>query len=149
MTTFVLKKYDQTNNDTNKDPSDLEEIDSDENKETNNEITFKVEGTISKIVASALYSVFSNKVKIEEIEETVPENNEIIKAISTEDINKDPISTFNSINKEDVVFIKNKGFTTSKEEWFLTNIPNKTNKVFYTIESLIKYIANKLDFSYV
>ncbi len=141
MTTFVLKKYDNSvqspNSETNTEIKPTEEV------------TIKVEGSVAEIVAAALQRVLVNKVNIEEVEDTQDiENVEQVKAISTEEINKDPLKAFNSINKKDLVFIQNKGFKTSTEEWFLLNIPNKTNTVFYTVESLIKHVCTKLDIAY-
>lgn len=142
MTTFVLKKYDNSvqspNSETNTEIKPTEEV------------TIKVEGSVAEIVASALQRVLANKVNIQEVEDNQDtENTEQVKAISTEEINKDPIKAFNAINKQDIVFIQNKGFKTSTEEWFLLNIPNKTNTVFYTIESLLKHVCAKLDIAYV
>lgn len=142
MTTFVLKKYDNSvqspNSETNTEIKPTEEV------------TIKVEGSVAEIVAAALQRVLVNKVNIKEVEDTQDiENVEQVKAISTEEINKDPLKAFNSINKKDLVFIQNKGFKTSTEEWFLLNIPNKTNTVFYTVESLIKHVCTKLDIAYV
>lgn len=142
MTTFVLKKYDNSvqspNSETNTEIKPTEEV------------TIKVEGSVAEIVASALQSVLANKVNIQEVEDNQDtENTEQVKAISTEEINKDPLKAFNSINKQDIVFIQNKGFKTSTEEWFLLNIPNKTNTVFYTVESLLKHVCAKLDIAYV
>lgn len=142
MTTFVLKKYDNS----------VQSPNSESNSEIKptEEVTIKVEGSVAEIVASALQSVLANKVNIQEVEDNQDtENTEQVKAISTEEINKDPLKAFNSINKQDIVFIQNKGFKTSTEEWFLLNIPNKTNTVFYTIESLLKHVCAKLDVAYV
>lgn len=142
MTTFVLKKYDNS----------VQSPNSESNSEIKptEEVTIKVEGSVAEIVASALQRVLANKVNIQEVEDNQDtENTEQVKAISTEEINKDPIKAFNSINKKDIVFIQNKGFKTSTEEWFLLNIPNKTNTVFYTVESLLKHVCAKLDIAYV
>lgn len=142
MTTFVLKKYDNS----------VQSPNSESNSEIKptEEVTIKVEGSVAEIVASALHSVLANKVNIQEVEDNQDtENTEQVKAISTEEINKDPLKAFNSINKQDIVFIQNKGFKTSTEEWFLLNIPNKTNTVFYTVESLLKHVCAKLDIAYV
>lgn len=142
MTTFVLKKYDNS----------VQSPNSESNSEIKptEEVTIKVEGSVAEIVASALQSVLANKVNIQEVEDNQDtENTEQVKAISTEEINKDPLKAFNSINKQDIVFIQNKGFKTSTEEWFLLNIPNKTNTVFYTVESLLKHVCAKLDVAYV
>lgn len=142
MATFVLKKYEEK-----KDTSTNEENkeDSIENKK---EITVTISGSISEIVANALNKVLANQASIAEIQESEDQVNPTVKTISTEDINSNPLETFNLIKKDDVVFIQNKGFTTSQEEWFLTNIPNKTSNVFYTLESFIKFIVNKLGISY-
>ena len=142
MTTFVLKKYEETSTSPN---NDSEQNNTNIEKE---EVTIKVEGSISEIVAKALQSVLANKVVMKELaddnKETTSDEKSIVKAVSTEEINLHPLDTFNSINKNDIVFIQNKGFKTSQEEWFLTNISNKTDNVFYSVESLISYISKKL-----
>lgn len=136
MTTFVLKKYEEIVNDETKSKEEIE-------KEEPKEISIQVEGSVSEIVANALQNVLGKKLHIEEITDEV-ETETNVKAISTEDINKDPALTFNSIKKDDIVFINTKGFVTAKEEWFLMNISNKTDKVFFSVESLIKHLRTAL-----
>lgn len=136
MPTFVLKKYD--------DPKEAK-VDEEQKKEKDEkeELTITVLGTISEIVANALNKALKNtNVEIEEVEKN--EDNSNIKIVSTEDINNDPISAFKFIKDNDVVFIDNRGFKTAKEDWYLTNIPNKTTKVFFTVEGFIKYITSAL-----
>ena len=146
MPTFVLKKYQEEADNGNR-ASTAEKPSTQEN-DKKEELTISVVGPVSEIVANALFKVFSDKAKIEvkEDESSSEQETEKVKAVSTEDINKDPLSTFNMINKGDVVFIDTgrKAFSTTKEEWFLTNITNKTNNVFYTVESLINYIEERL-----
>lgn len=135
MTTFVLKKYNQETNINNPNPEEVKK------EEIPEKLTITVTGTISEIVAKALQKALANKVQIEEVTEDNKEAE--VKAISTENINTDPLVTFESIHKDDIVFIHNNGFRTVAEEWFLTNIPNKTSNVFYTIESFTKFVKNK------
>jgi hypothetical protein len=136
MTTFLLKKYDDTVQST--DNENKEE----NNTESENEIKINVEGSVAEVVANALNNVLKQKVEITEVDDETAETS--IKTLSTEDINNDPVTTFNRIGKDDIVYIHNKGFKTAKEDWFLLNIPNKTKNVFYTVESLIKYVSTKL-----
>lgn len=137
MPTFLLKKYEttqseQVNQKNSETPVEKEE----ENPE---EMTIAVTDTISQIVATALYKVLKNtQVQIEEVEDTAKDAN--VKAISTENINKEPVDTLRFIRDNDFVFIHTTGFTTTQEDWFLTNIENKTKNVVYTIESFINYI---------
>jgi hypothetical protein len=146
MPTFVLKKYQEEADNGNR-ASTAEETSTQEN-DKKEELTISVVGPVSEIVANALYKIFSTKATIEvkKDESSSEQESEEIKTISTEDINKDPLSAFNMINKGDVVFIDTgkRCFSTTQEEWFLTNICNKTNNVFYTVESLIKYIEERL-----
>lgn len=140
MTTFVLKKYETT------DPEQTSQQAPAMNEDTQKEeLTVSVVGSISEIVANALYKALAHKVHIHETPDTNLGETNDTKAISTEDINSAPLDTFNSIKKDDVVFIHNKGFKTAQEEWFLTNIPNKTANVFYTVESFINHIKLKLN----
>lgn len=138
MTTFTLKKYEEQ-----KDPQSGD-VAKDINETTQREqMTVTVVGSISEIVAKALHKALAHDVEIQE----QPDGDESkVKAISTEDINSAPLDTFNSIGKDDALFIHNTdGFKTKEEEWFLTNIGNKTDNVFYTVESFIKYIKRTLN----
>ncbi len=140
MATFVLKKYEEKKNDISE--SKPVEKTGEEIPQEDQKLVITVTGTIAEIVANALNKVLSNKVEVIENEDPALSD---IKAVSTEDINNNPIDTFNSIKNNDVVFIYNSGFKTAKEEWFLTNLPNKNSNVFYTIESFISYIKVKLN----
>lgn len=140
MTTFILKKYAE-----NKDEQNAEAKQQAEQAAKDDQMSITVVGSISEIVAKALYKALDNKV---EVTEQPDDQAGQTKAISTEDINSAPLETFNSINKDDAVFIHSaNGFKTSQEEWFLTNIGNKTSNVFYTVESFISYIKRKLNLS--
>lgn len=137
MTTFVLKKYEPK-----KEDDTIEKTK--ETKEDNNtldKIKITADTSISEIISELLYKKLPNvKIEIEKEDK----NESTIKAVSTENINSDPIKTFNSININDTIFIINKGFRTSKEEWFLTNLENKTSNIIYTEESFIRFIKSKL-----
>lgn len=138
MTTFILKKYDD-----NKTDIDKENQETEENKKEE-QITITVLGTISEIVTNALNKALKNtNIQMQEVENTDNQKSDV-KIVSTEDINSDPITAFKFIKDNDVIFIDNKGFNTDKEDWYLLNINNKTNNVFYTVESFIKYINSKL-----
>lgn len=139
MPTFLLRKYNQEDSAVNNAKNNEAEKNKDEN--ASDELTITVTGSVSEIVANALNKVFANKAEVKKIDE---EKDSSIKVISTENINNSPLDTFNFIHKNNVVLILNKGFRTRAEEWFLTNIENKTNNVYYTLESFIKFIKNKL-----
>lgn len=140
MTTFTLKKYEETKPEENTEQTQEQK---EENKKEQLSLTVNVVGSISEIVAKALNKALSKKVNV--IEQTDgPDTN--VKAISTEDINSNPADTFNSINKDDVVFIHAGGpFKTKEEEWFLSNIANKTDNVFLSLEKFINHIKLKLE----
>lgn len=140
MATFVLKKYEEKKSDLSQ--ADPVEKTDESTPEEDEKLVITVTGTVAEIVANALNKVLSNKVEVIESEDSSLAD---IKAVSTEDINSNPVDTFNSIKNNDVVFIYNSGFKTAKEEWFLTNLPNKNSNVFYTIESFISYIKVKLN----
>lgn len=139
MATFILKKYDE--NASQQDTDQTKQINEETQKE---QLTVSVVGSISEIVAKALYKALANKA---EVVEKPDDEASSTKAISSEDINSAPLETFNSIQQNDAVFIHNNGFKTKEEEWFLTNIGNKTENVFYTVESFISYIKKKLNLS--
>jgi len=139
MTTFILKKYEEPENSTNAEQEQKPQETQASDKE---QITVEIKGSISQIVADALYRLMP--AQTEEEKQTEVKGDAInVTTLSTEEINEDPIGAFSKINKGDVVYIQNKGFHTAKEEWFLTNLPNKTNDVFYSVESLAKHFKAK------
>ena len=153
MTTFILKKYNPeiTDKTPEKKPEEISKADSSAVPNTvetgtanSTEVTVTITGTISEIVANALYKALPRNVAITETEEATDAS---LKAISTEEINAHPLEALNAVNNNDVVFISNTGFNTTKEEWFLTNVANKTNKVIYTVEGLIGYVKRELKLS--
>lgn len=139
MTTFVLKKYEEPQDSPN---GQIQEKTEAESKPTKDQITIEIKGSIAEIVADALYKLMP---QINDEEQPQPNGEPVnVTALSTEDINTDPVSAFSQVGKDDVVFIQNNGFHTQKEEWFLLNLPNKTNNVFFSVESLIKHFQAKL-----
>jgi len=143
MPTFLLKKYSQTPAElvNQENTQTVASSNSEEKKESDEpeEMKITVTGTISQIVAIALQKVLVNtNVNMEEVENEDKESQ--VKAISSENINKEPIDTLRSIKDNDFVFIQTSGFTTAQEDWFLTNVNNKTKNVVYTIESFINHI---------
>lgn len=142
MPTFLLKKYNTSpDENVNKETQEQPAEQSSEQKEDQSPETMMitVSGSISQIVATALNKVLQNtNVTIEETE--TEDQSSSIKAISIEDINKEPVDTLRNIHDNDFVFIHTNGFSTAKEEWFLTNIANKTNRIVYTLESFIRHI---------
>lgn len=138
MPTFLLKKYENTP--TEQVNQENPETPKPDDKKEPEELTITVTGTISQIVATALQKVLENtQVHMTETEENKESH---VKAISTENINEEPVDTLRSIQDNDFVFIHTNGFTTAQEAWFLTNIENKTKNVVYTIESFIQYVKN-------
>lgn len=138
MPTFLLKKYDSapTENVNQENPEQPIEKKEEQVPET---MTITVSGSISQIVATALNKVLENTdVQVEQTDSE--DQNADVKAISTENINEEPVDTLRNIHDNDFVFIHTQGFTTAQEEWFLTNMANKTNKVVYTLESFINHV---------
>lgn len=140
MSTFIISKYNKPD-ETKTSETQNDQVNTD-GKNDKEELIIQVSGTISEIVARALNKALGNSIDIEVKQE---ESNSNIKAISTEDINKTPASTFNSIKKDDILFIHSKGFNTATEEWFLSNLANKTPKVFYTLEHFVSYVKTSLN----
>ena len=144
MPTFVLSKYKpQETPSTPVKPESKQEVRS----KKLDKILLKVDGSISEIVAKSLYELLGNTVKVEEVDVgnvKAEEGAGQAKAITTESINRDPASVFESVPKGCILYISNEGFKTDKEEWFLSNIRNKTDKVFYTVKSLARYCMENL-----
>jgi len=139
MPTFVLNKYE------NKEKTpDAVNDENNENTEVKEEEKYiNITGTLSEIVNNALHKCFPNNTNIELKEEDKETD---YKAISVEDINNDPLNTFNRIKKGDTVLIYTaKAFETLKDEWFLTNLTNKTNKVFFSLEQFINCVKKDIN----
>lgn len=141
MPTFLLKKYNETSTDqVNKENPETPVEKPEEGADEPEEMKITVTGSISQIVATSLQKVLQNtQVHMEETEDSSDSH---VKAISTENINEEPVDTLRSIQDNDFVFIHTNGFTTAQEEWFLTNMSNKTKNVVYTLEGLIKHVKN-------
>lgn len=142
MPTFLLKKYEQAPtesvNQENPETPKTEEQKQDNEPE---EMKITVTGAISQIVATALQKVLKNTpIQMQEAE--TEDKDSAVKAISTENINEEPVDTLRSIQDNDFVFIHSNGFTTAQEEWFLTNVGNKTKNVVYTLEGFINHVKN-------
>lgn len=160
MATFVLKKYQPEEEKANS-PETTDPAKTDETKTDEPIILIEATDTVAEIVAKALQASFTN-VEIDKTNNkttttgtiantTDPSKTTDINAtykasiIATEDINKDPVSTFNRLGKDNHVHIlTKKAFGTAKEEWFLTNLSNKTSNVYYSLESLLDKVASTL-----
>lgn len=151
MPTFVLKKYQETQTNTEtQDPNtesdtenpNIENTEGQDKKPADKEMMVEVSGSVSEIVATALNRVFVNKgVTVEEVED----NKEIdAEAISTEDIENDPVKALRTAKSGNAVLIVSEGFTTKKEEYFLANMENYEGKVFYSVESFVKYLVSEM-----
>lgn len=142
MTTFVLKKYEEQPLSPNTAEVDKPQPPQAGTAAPAKEINILVQGSIAEIVGAALRKALGRDVEITEVTDS---SDASVKALSTEAINTDPLATFRSIQANDAVFIQNHGFTTREEEWFLTNLPNKTSNVFYTVESFVRYVCAQLE----
>lgn len=141
MPTFLLKKYNQAPNEHigQEAPQQTDQQKEEDKEKIPESMTITVSGSISQIVATALNKVLENtEVRLEQTDSD--DQNANVKAISTENINEEPVDTLRNIHDNDFVFIHTKGFNTAQEEWFLTNVANKTNKVVYTLESFINHV---------
>lgn len=166
MAIFALKKYSDKEIEPTKEEGQVDSVKEADNKEVQNvnssgvdvpkekesinedSLQIEISGSVSGLVALALQKVLSDKnvrMEVEDSDEEVKEVKSSIKAITSEDINSDPVKAFKSISKSDVVYIQTEGFNTAQEEWFLTNLPNKTDNVFYSVESAVNYLSASLE----
>ena len=146
MAVFVLKKY-AVPEEGEKEEESVAAGPTDEEKKEEESFSIHVTGSISEIIAKALQKTLANKeVEVSELEEEhVDEADVAAKAISTEDIRDEPVKTLRSISDNDVVFISSEGFNTKTDEWFLLNLNNKTKNVFYTVNSFMNYVSDRVD----
>lgn len=135
MPTFVLKKYQEKTPEQEAAP-----VEKQPEKEVEKTIEISVSDSISKIVAIALYRAFPNNVEIEE----KIDNTKTVQAISTEDINGDPTIVNKVQNNGRLFIMAENGFTTQKEDWFLSTLDNKNVKTFFSMESFINSVREDL-----
>lgn len=137
MTTFVLKKYEEKplQPDVKKEETPTEQQD---NLKEEKSVEIEVSNTIADTVATALYKILENKdTQVSVLDDSLNKGPDI-QVVTAECINKDPLQTFNNIRPNTTVcIIVKEQFSTKEEEWFLLNLPNKTNKVFYSLEKAI------------
>lgn len=126
MTTLVLSKY-----------ADKKE---EQPKEEDKKVTIDVEGTISSIIANALYKAMPNNVEIKE--EQGGDNG--VKVVSSESVNTDPAIILDTVSKGDVVLVLTDVIKTENEQWFLSNLEGKEAHAIYTLESLVRYVKKEL-----
>lgn len=137
MTTFVLKKYEEKplQPDVKKEETPTEQQD---NLKEEKSVEIEVSSTIADTVATALYKILENKdTQVSVLDDSLNKGPDI-QVVTAECIKKDPLKAFNSITPNTTVcIIVKEQFSTKEEEWFLLNLPNKTNKVFYSLEKAI------------
>lgn len=145
MTTFVLKKYQEKTEEAPQ-PTEGTPEGATPPPEEEQQITINVDSSVAEIVAKTLLEILGTRATIKQLEdkekEEHPTNNQQARVITTESINNDPLSALRSVSPNDILLISNEGFHTEKEEWFLTNITNKTPTVFYSVESFVKHISS-------
>lgn len=143
MTTFVLKKYEEKNEETPHSEKTTPEG-AVVTPQEEHQVTIQVDSSVAEIVAKTLLEVLGNRATIQQLTDKKEEEQgttQQARVITTESINSDPIATLRSVSPNDILLISNEGFHTEKEEWFLTNITNKTPTVFYSVESFVKHLS--------
>lgn len=153
MPTFVLKKYDQPKAEDAAPKPEASEAPEPESEEapSKDETTVRISGAISEILAVALNKAFANKniemVEVDEAEQGKGEEGESktieVNSISTEEINSDPFSAIKRVSAEQLVLIdsKQKPFSSSNEEWFLSNAHDRSRQVFTTATQFADHVA--------
>ena len=142
MTTFVLKKYEEKTEETSQSGETTPEGAVVTPREEQ-QVTIRVDSSVAEIVAKTLLEVLGNRATIQQLADKKEEQDitQQARVITTESINNDPIATLRSVSPNDILLISNEGFHTEKEEWFLTNVANKTPTVFYSVESFVKHLG--------
>ncbi|QXN70488.1 hypothetical protein AGENTSMITH_84 [Bacillus phage vB_BspM_AgentSmith] len=144
MTTFILKKYEEKTEEAPQSTEGSPEGTTSPPVEEQ-QVTINVDASVAEIVAKTLLEVLGNRATIQQLADKNKEeqgNNPQARVVTTESINNDPIATLRSVSPNDILLISNEGFHTEKEEWFLTNVTNKTPTVFYSVESFVKHISS-------
>lgn len=95
-------------------------------------VTIQANDSVAKIVAAALYKTLPN------VDEGDTQASVDTQVISTEDINRSPADTWELVKNTRNIVIVNEGFSTQKEEWFLSNLECSKANVFYSVESYLR-----------
>lgn len=147
MPTFILKKYSDKLPENKPQVDDVKETV--EKEETKPDVigTLKLTAStsIAEMIAIALNKTLKTTELVEVSDDDIAESgnsiNSMGQVISTEVINSDPVGALKSIQPGVPLCIINNGFKTKEEEFFLTNVENKTDKVFYTVESFATFFT--------
>lgn len=133
MPVFTLSRYTE-----DKKPEDQpKEEGSDQAKDKEEFTTISASEPVSKVVALALNKRLQN---VKEEQEEKPADTTVI---STEEINENPVETYNRVKSAKQVVILNKGFRTKQEDWLLMSLETQGKKVFYSIESFLDSLPKK------
>lgn len=136
MPVFTLTKY--TKDKKPEDPAKEEGSDQAKDTEDPKEFTtISASEPVSKVVALALHKRLQN---VKEEQEEKPADTTVI---STEEINENPVQTYNRVKTAKQVVILNKGFRTKQEDWLLMSLESQGKKVFYSIESFLDSLVKK------
>ena len=144
MPTFVLKKYNDkpTPAPTTVDgkPVDPPEPSTHAEDEVE-ELKISVTGSISGIVAQALYKAFkTTEIQVEVEEKEGEDADATVQVISAEDINLRPSDVLKRAKQAKFLFISSEGFKTLHESWFLHNVEAANVPTVYTVESLVQHV---------
>lgn len=135
MPVFTLTKY-NADKEPVEQPETQAQDGSPESKEAEEFITVSASEPIAKVVAQALHKRMQN---VKEHDGTDADT----AVITTEEINLNPVHSYNRANKAKQVVILNKGFKTKKEEWLLSALQAQAKPVFYSIESFLDSLVGK------
>lgn len=148
MPTFVLKKYEPTEQDQGQGSANTTVQQTNEAEEKSPTIQITMSDSISKIVAQALYKAMPNiditERALDEEQAEKDGKETPTKVVSAEEINKSPVDALESLGNSKCVLILNNGFKTAQEEWFLTTLKNRDIKTFYTVGSFVKHVQKTL-----
>lgn len=102
------------------------------------EIFIEMNDSIADIVAKSLFANYLEAEKLDKAPEYA-QPNQMVRVVSTEEINQDSIKAYKSIGRDqEICILSLEGlFHTAEEEWFLSVIPNKTKN----------YVTSLKDFS--
>ena len=104
-------------------------------------ITIQASASVSALVAQALYATMSRQdddSDKESQEKSAPSAQvpEAV-AISTQDIEKDPVGALESASVADSVIILGRGFHTAKDEWILNALQARNKSLYFSVESFL------------
>jgi hypothetical protein len=140
MPIFKIQKYDQDAKETNA----VEQPEKDDKEKK--EVYIKVDGTISELVAKALYKLkqLSNKeLEVSEVPKEQEPKEVDVDVVTSETIKEDPLKAFRRVSSSKTMcYYSTEEIISPKVSWLIYNTRESGKKIMYSTESLVSHVLN-------